>query len=154
MSGNFLLKDYGSAINLVTTGAAPGNASLANAAYALSGVLDNTSGGASGVNSEFADIVLVTASMTPLAPNYAVLYRIPASDGSNYGDGDTTNGPAPGTPQFIAGATLAASVVHRIIWQTVPLLPGLQKFLLLNQLGATIPSSWSLTAYPSNIRYT
>jgi len=150
MAGDFLLKDYQSAVTLFTTG----SAAVSSGAFSvLSAEMNNLA--ASGGNWPFADFVFTCASMTPgSAPFWLALFKLVAADGTNYeDDGGTTNGPPVGTPQWTKSVTSGASA-KRAAFLNVPLSPGKQKFVILNKLGASIPAEWTLTAYPWSRRYT
>lgn len=98
----------------------------------------------------FADFSFAFGSITIAAPNFLGIYIYPLNkDGSTYGDGrfgSSAAGPPPGTywvGNIIVptGAAASEGTLSRII-----LPPGSFKFVVYNQLGATLAGSGGNTA--------
>ncbi len=90
----------------------------------------------------YADIELVLASWSPVAPNYCTLYILEAIDGSNYPSataGVLRNQPSQILCTFALDTT--GSTAQRVVVRNVVIPPGSFKVVLDNQSGATLASS-------------
>jgi hypothetical protein len=93
----------------------------------------------------FADVSVLMGSITIAAPNYIGIYLYPLNkDGSTYGDGrfGTSAAGVPPSPYWVGnivmptGAAASEGTIRGII-----LPPRTFKFVLYNQLGATLAGS-------------
>jgi hypothetical protein len=99
----------------------------------------------------FADVSVNIASITVAAPNYLGIYIYPLNkDGSTYGDGrfgSSAAGP-PASAYWVGniivptGAAASEGTLRGVV-----LPPGTFKFVIYNQLGATLASSGNTCQY-------
>lgn len=83
------------------------------------------------------------------------LYLVPALDGTNYADVDTTNHNMP--PECFVGSFLvdkAATAAQRMVIMGVSLRPVLYKAYIDNQSAQTLSSTWTLKVVASEDQYT
>ena len=130
----------GTTTQLITTGLN----SLANNAQVLSGAYDNTQGGA-GDGAVLAEFELFIASMggAATANTALTLWAVQSLDGTNYEDGDASTTPA--KLPLCVFPVRAVSTAQRITRVSIPLPPGLSKYLLRNDgTGQALASSGNI----------
>lgn len=151
MAGNILLKEV-SAITLEGNGA---STSTNNEVEANDAQLDNRSGG-NAAQAFFASFELVVGFGSAPAAGVAIeLYLVPALDGTNYAEIDTTN-------HLLQAANFRGSFVvlkaqtgtQRLVLEGVMLQPLLYKAYLLNKTAQTMSSGWTLKAVVAQGQYT
>jgi len=122
-----------------TTALANGNAILSSVSITNGTALD-----------KYADLSIVLASITPVAPNFLGIYLYPLNqDGTHYGDGRFGSAAAgPPTAGYYVGAVglVAAVGAQYGVLSTIVLPPGTFKFVIYNQAGVSTASSGN-TAY-------
>lgn len=88
---------------------------------------------------------------SPTLPQALEVYLVPANDGTNFADVNTTSGSSYLSPSQFAGTipvTLSQTASQRMTSSTrIPLGPRLYKVYLLNRTGQSLSSGWSLTVY-------
>lgn len=144
--------ERGTSSPLITTGAAPGNATLTSGSRALSAEYDNASG-----LYLFGDFELsCTFASSPTAGQQVDLFIVPCNDGTNYTDGNASVNPA---ANLLAGwfnvrAVNTAQILtaRGPIGQRIELPPCKFKIVLLNDTSQTISASWALTLFPSGLK--
>jgi hypothetical protein len=90
----------------------------------------------------YADLELVLASLTPVAPNYGTLYVLEAIDGTNYPSATAAvlrNQPSQILCTFALDTT--ATTAQRIVVRNVVLPPGSFKVVFDNQAGVALAGS-------------
>lgn len=87
----------------------------------------------------------------PTLPQSLEVYLVPANDGTNFADVNTTSGSSSLSSSQFAGTipvTLSQTGSQRMTsGARIPLGPRLYKVYLLNRTGQTLSSGWSLTVY-------
>jgi hypothetical protein len=140
--------ERGASAALVTTVAAPGNASLAAAAQALSTEYDNS------VNLHpLADLELACAfSTSPTTGLMIYAYLVPCEDGTTYADGDATVPPASNllVGMFVLRSINTAQrlVTRGLLGSGIVLPPTKFKIVVLNTTNQSMSASWAMTLYP------
>lgn len=120
--------------------------SLADAARAISGAIDNTANLHLYMDVELA--VAYTSSAPAAGTKAGELYAIPTVDGTNYGEGGTSV-----TPQkalligIFESRNGSTSSVERLILPGIPMPPIQFKLLMVNTSGKTLKSSGNTLKY-------
>lgn len=157
MAGNILLKEQ-SIVTLTSTGS-----SLTSGSAGLAGTqLDcRAAGNAADMFAALCTLQAQWATVTGIAAGTVVadLYLVPAIDGTNFPDIDTTAGAAyiPFTMKagsFIASKAPGANT--NMLFQTaqVDLMPVLYNAYIINKSGQTISANWTLKALAAAAQYT
>ena len=88
---------------------------------------------------------------SPTLPAALEVYLVPANDGTNFADVNTTSGSSYLSPSQFAGlipVALSQTASQRMTTSArVPLGPRLYKVYLLNRTGQTLSSGWALNVY-------
>ena len=146
MAGNITLKQD-TLTTLVSSGAALANGSVS----AASSSYNNNSS-----NDFWGNFELFTGfASAPTVGNSIELYGVPALDGSDYADVDTSTPNMPlscflGVFSVIKSQTGA----QRLVLMGVPLMPNLYEFYLYNKSGQQMSSGWTLKISPAYEQYT
>lgn len=156
MAGSILLKEQ-AIVALTTTGA-----SLASGSAGQAGQLDARAGGnAADMFAALFSLTAQWATVTGIAAGtvMADLYLVPAIDGTNFPDIDTTSGAAyiPFTMKagsFIASKSPPASTNMLFQSSQVDLMPVLHNVYILNKSGQTMSANWSLKVLAAAAQYT
>ena len=156
MAGNILLKEQ-AIVTVTSTGA-----SLTNGSAGLAGTLDCRTGGNAAdmlaalytLQAQFATVSNITAGTT-----IADLYLVPAIDGTNFPDIDSTAGASyiPYTMRvssFVAPKTMVSATNMLFQSQPVELMPALYNVYIINRAGQTMTSNWTLKALAVAAQYT
>jgi len=156
MAGNLLSKEY-PVVTLTTSGA-----SLTSGSAGLAGTLDCRAGGnAADLFMALLSLAVQWATVTGIAAGATVaeLYLVPAIDGTNFPDIDTTPGASyiPFTMRagpFVAPKAPTAST--NMLLQSAPLdlMPTLYNVYIINRSGQTISANWTLKALAAAAQYT
>lgn len=150
MAADIKLK-RGTAQAVVTTGAAPGNASItAGSRSALSAEWDN----ATDLCPQGYARIVCAFGTAPTAGKRLTLYAVTALDGTNYSDG--SDSVAPQTQQVIGYASVRNTTgTQRLVFSGSPSklepmrFPASKlKFVVGNDADQTLSSSWTLDIYP------
>lgn len=119
-------------------------AGLASSNSILSTVADITNGTALDI---FADFSISFSSMTPAAPAYLGVYLYPLNeDGATYGDNQFAAGTAgsviPSATYYVGSIILSTKAIAQDgMLQRIVMPPGSFRFLLQNQLAATVSTT-------------
>lgn len=152
MAGNILAKEF-AAVTLESSGSSQANNTQVAASTAN---LDNRSGGITGAESYAFDFELNGGfGSSPAVGAVIGLYAVPAIDGTNFADVDTSNHNMP--PACFIGTFVvnkAQTTAQRLVVLGVPLDPLLYKIYIDNQSGQTLSSTWTLKVVPSQSQYT
>lgn len=157
MAGDIFAKER-SAVTLTSTGA-----SLTNLSAAAAGTnLDVRSAG--NAAEDFAgtfELICQWATITGIVAGTIIgdLYLVPALDGTNFPDVDTTAGSSRiSSPHrvgfFEASKAPTANTDMRFGTITVDLAPLLYKAYLMNRSGQTISANWTLKVVTARVQYT
>ena len=149
MAGQIFEKEI-AAVTLESSGSSQSN----NTQVAASTVLDNTSGG-NGSQSQLFDFELNGGfGSSPSVGARIDLYAVPAIDGTNYADVDTTNHNMPSNC-FVGSFYVVKSQTgaQRLVIEGVTLDPLKYKLYIDNQSGQTLSSTWALKVTPSQMQY-
>lgn len=125
--------------------------------------LDNRSGGNAGTigGNSVGELIMATFQLTggfgssPLVGAILNLYLIPAIDGTNFADYDTTNHNMP--PACFVGSFLvnkAQTAAQVMVIAGVPLSPILYHAVLDNQSGQQLSAGWTLSVLAEDTQYT
>lgn len=157
MPGNLLWKEQ-AALSL----AGSGSALTSGSAGLLATQLDCHAGGNAAdlfaalftLSAQWATVTGIVAGTT-----VADLYLVPAIDGTNFPDIDTTAGASyiPYTMRFgsfVAAKAPSANVDARLQSAPVELMPVLYNVYIINRSGQTISSGWSMKALAAAAQYT
>lgn len=156
MAGNILLKEQ-AVVTLTTTGA-----SLTSGSAGLAGALDCRAGGnAADLFAAMASLSVQWATVTGITAltTVADLYFVPAIDGVNFPDIDTTAGASNiPFPQRVGSfvAPKAPTVNTNALYQSIPfeLMPVLYNLYILNRSGQTMSANWTLKVLAAAAQYT
>lgn len=156
MAGSILLKEQ-AIVTLTSTGA-----SLTSGSAGLAGQLDcRTAGNAADMFAALFSLTAQWATVTGIAAgaSAADLYLVPAIDGANFPDIDTTGGASYVPYTMRAGsfvASKAPTAATNALFQSAPieLMPVLYNVYILNRSGQTISANWSLKALATAGQYT
>lgn len=151
MAGNILAKEYSAVVLQNDNGS-----SISNGAGGAAGTanLDNRSGGITGAEAFFAHFELLTAGFgsNPGAGKNVDLYLVPAVDGTNFGDVDSS---IPNAQYFVGSfITVNSGSAKRLSLMNVPIGPLLLKAYLVNNTGQTLSANWGLRVVLSSEQYT
>jgi hypothetical protein len=150
MAGNILQKEQ-AIVSLETNGASQAN----NVQAAATTTLDCRAAG-NAADMFFADFDLTVGfGSSPVAGVAINAYLVPAMDGTNYADVDTTNHVMP--PACFIGSFLvnkAQTAVQKLPISGVSLRPLLYKLYLDNQTAQTMSTGWLLKVIASEDQYT
>lgn len=131
-----------------------------NNQVAATNTLDNRSGGTSG-GAGVGDVFLCNFELNtgfgsgPTVGNIVNLYLVPALDGTNYADVDTSGHVMP--PACFVGSFIinkSATAAQRMVILGVPINPLLYKAYIDNQSGQSMSTTWTLKAVSSEVQYT
>lgn len=158
MAGNLLWKEQATPVSLSGSGSA-----LTTGSAGLAGTqLDcRVNGNAADLFAAMFTLTAQWATVTGIAAGTTIadLYLVPAIDGANFPDIDTTSGVSyiPYTMRFgsfVAPKTPTANA--NALFQSAPvdLMPVLYNVYILNRSGQTISSSWSIKALATAAQYT
>jgi hypothetical protein len=156
MAGSILNKEQ-AVLALTTAGPL-----LTTGSAGLVGTLDARAGGnAPDMFTALFSLLVQWATVTGIVANTVVadLYLVPAIDGTNYPDIDTTPGASniPYTMQagsFIAPKAPAANTNALFQSATVDLMPALYNVYIINRSGQTISVNWALKVLAAAAQYT
>lgn len=158
MAGSILLKEQ-SIITLTSTGA-----SLTTGSSGLAGTqLDcRAAGNAADFFTALLSLTAQWATVTGIAAGSTVadLYLVPAIDGTNFPDVDTTTGTSyiPFTMRVGGGfvAPKAPTAATNMLFQSVAvdLMPVLYNVYIINRSGQTMSANWTLKALAAAAQYT
>jgi hypothetical protein len=157
MAGNLLLKEQ-PIVTLTTTGASLTTGSAGVAATQLD---CRASGNAADMFTALFSLAAQWATVTGITAGTTIadIYLVPAIDGSNFPDIDTTAGasyiPYPHRAgSFVAPKTPATNT--NMLFQSAPvdLLPVLYNVYLINRSGQTISANWTIKAVAVAAQYT
>lgn len=157
MAGNILNKEQ-AIVALTTTGA-----SLTTGSAGLAGTqLDaRAAGNAADFFAALFSLAAQFATVTGIAAGTVVadLYLVPAIDGTNFPDIDTTSGAAyiPFTMKagsFIASKSPTANTNMLFQSSQVDLMPVLYNVYVVNKSGQTMSANWSLKVLAAAAQYT
>jgi hypothetical protein len=145
---------------LLTVGAPA--VSITNGSAVLVGTLDCHSGGtAADMFAALFSLSTQWATTTGIAAGTTVadLYLVPALDGVNFPDIDTTTGSSyiPYTMRagsFVSPKALSANTPYLFQSGVVELMPVLYNVYIINRSGQTISSGWSMKAVATAAQYT
>ncbi len=138
------------AVNLITTGAAPGNAVLAAAAYsALSIEHDNSL--AANLMPYGAFVISVPFTLSPTVGRRLLLYQVPALNGADY-----AMSPAASLDHLLVGycSVAAQQAAQRQVFISlnggvaIPIPPAKHKWLVKNDTDQQMAVSWTVDLYP------
>ena len=150
MAGNILQKEQ-AIVTLESSGSSQAN----NTQVAATTTLDCRSGG-NAAEMFYGDFELNGGfGSAPAVGAQINLYLVPALDGTNYADVDTTNHNMP--PECFVGSFIvnkAQTVAQRMVIMGVPLRPDLYKAYIDNQSAQTLSSTWTLKSVASEDQYT
>lgn len=156
MAGSILLKEQ-AIVTLTTAGA-----SLTTGSAGLAGQLDcRAAGNAADMLNALLSLTAQWATVTGIAAGTTVadLYLVPAIDGANFPDIDTTAG-ASYIPFTMRVGSLVASKIPtaatNALFQSaaIDLMPVLYNVYILNRSGQTISANWTLKALAAAAQYT
>lgn len=159
MAGEIFLKE-----GTIATIANANGASLTNGSATSAGTIDLRAAGTSGIiqNLEaYFELLVQWATITGIVANLPVaeVYLLPAPDGTNYPDVDTTAGASVIGYQFIAGIFVAnkapsASTNMRFVSEPIDIRPLLHTVYVKNVSGQTMAANWTLKAMSHRAQYT
>lgn len=121
--------------------------SLGNAGYVLGAAIDPSAFTAPNANGLMMNLEVAMAAFSPGVSGYLTLWRIDSVDGTNFADGDTTNGAPAGTPIWVRGVITGTTVTRRAVFSGIVLPSTKFKFLLQNNTGATMAASGNTMSY-------
>lgn len=129
------------------------SAAIANgAAVALATTFDNRTG----VN--FAGTFVLTTNgwgaTTGIAGTTIDLYGVPAADGTNYGEVDTTTPLLPAPCYLGSFEVIDTNTIQILALPSVPLPPHQLKFYIKNNTGQQMSAGWTVDLYPELEQYT
>lgn len=149
----------GSIVTVTSTGAV-----LTAGSAALAGTLDVRSGGGAATADMFTVLFSLTAqfaTVTGIAAGTTIadIYLVPAIDGTNFPDIDTTPGAAyiPYTMRvgsFVAAKAPTAATNMMFQSASVDLMPVLYNVYLIDRSGQTVSVNWTLKALAAAAQYT
>lgn len=158
MAGNLTLKT-GTAVTVTSTGGSASNLSAISA-----GTVDFRSGGTTNLVEElsaFAELTCQWGTITGIAAGTVVgdLYLVPALDGTNYADIDSTGGASYiasnyRVGSFVSPKALSTATDYRFATAVFDLFPALYTVYILNRSGQTISANWTLKILPAEAQYT
>lgn len=163
MAGDIFQKE-GTLATLEENGGSLATITAVAAVDATNATFDLRSGGVSGAtqNTVFQfELVCQWGTITGIAKDTvaAELYIVPALDGTNYPDVDTTGGSSV-LPQsslkgtFVCTKAPSVSTNMRFMSPEMTLRPFLYKAYILNRSGQTISAGWTLKVMSSRNQYT
>ena len=160
MAGD-IFKKIGTIATLEANG---GSTTDGTATEADDATLDLRSGGLTGAveNIEFQfELLCQWSTVTGISAGTIVadLFCVPALDGTNYPDIDTTGGSSvlPANhffSSFVATKAPSASTNMRFMSRVAELPPFLHKAYILNRSGQTISAGWTLKVLSARLQYT
>lgn len=157
MAGSILLKEQ-AIVTLTSTGA-----SLTTGSAGLAGTtLDcRAAGNAADMFSALFTLQAQFGTVTGIAAGTTIadLYLVPAIDGTNFPDVDTTAGASyiPFTMRagsFVAPKAMTAATNMLFQSASVELMPVLYNVYILNRSGQTMSTNWTLKALAAAAQYT
>lgn len=155
MAGNILLKEQG-IVTLTTTGGA-----LVTGAAGLAGTLDcRTGGNAADMFSALMSLAAQWATVTGIAAGTTIadLYLVPAIDGTNFPDIDTSAASyIPYTMRvgsFVASKAPTVNTDARFQSAPFDMMPVLYNVYILNRSGQTMSANWTLKVLAAAAQYT
>lgn len=157
MTGNIVWKEQ-AIVTLTSSGASLTNLSAGSAGTAL----DCRAGGnAADLIAAIFSLQCQCGTVTGITAGTVIadLYLVPAIDGTNYPDVDTTAGASyiahpMRVGQFVAPKAMTAST--NMLFQSAPvdILPLLYTAYIKNFCGQTISANWTLKAVAAGVQYT
>jgi hypothetical protein len=157
MAGDILLKEQ-AIVTLTSAGASLTTGSAGSAGTALD---CRVGGNAVDLFSALFSLQAQCATITGIVANtlFAELYLVPAIDGTNYPDVDTTSGTSniPFTMRagsFVAPKAMTANTNMLFQSNVVELQPVLYTAYIINRCGQTISANWTLKVVAVGGRYT
>lgn len=158
MAGTIRLQE-GAIQTITSTGA-----SASTGSAVLAGTLDTRSSAGSATADMFAALFSLTAqfaTVTNIAAGTTIadLYLVPAIDGTNFPDIDTTAGASyiPYTMRvgsFVASKAPTAATNALFQSNPVELMPTLYNVYILNRSGQSLSANWTLKALAAAAQYT
>jgi hypothetical protein len=157
MAGNILLKEQ-AVVTLTSTGA-----SLTTGSAGLAGTqLDcRAAGNAADLFAALFSLTAQWATVTGIAAGTTIadLYLVPAIDGTNFPDIDTTAGASyiaypHRVGSFVAAKAPTANTNALFQSQPVDLMPVLYNVYIINRSGQTMSANWTLKALAAAAQYT
>ena len=160
MAGNLALKT-GTAVTITSTGAA-----LTTGTAVSAGTIDLRSGGTANLIEQLMAFLELTCQITTITgviagTIIADAYLVPALDGTNYVDVDTTGGASYIASNFRVGSfvspkQLVTLTTYRFATPIFDLFPALYSVYILNRSGETINASgnWTLKILAAEAQYT
>lgn len=157
MAGNILSKEQ-AIVTLTSTGA-----SLTSGSAGLAGTqLDcRNAGNAADMLNALFSLTAQWSTVTGIAAGTTIadLYLVPAIDGTNFPDVDTTSGASYIPYTMRAGSFVASKApgsATNMIFQSsvVDLMPALYNVYILNRSGQTMSTNWTLKALAAAAQYT
>ena len=157
MAGNLASKEQ-AIVTLTTTGASLTNLSANSAATTLD---CRSAGNAADMLQAQFQLTCQWATITGITfgIDVADLYLVPALDGTNYPDVDTTAGashPPTGAfkASFIDAKAPTANTAMTFVTPVVDLFPALYTAYIHNQSGQTMSANWTLKVVAAQAQYT
>ncbi len=158
MAGDLFLKEL-TPVTITSTGA-----SVADKTASSAGTVDMRAAGTANVIEDvqaFLELTCQFATITGIVAGTIIgdAYLVPALDGTNYADVDTTSGASYiGSPMrvgsFVSHKQLVTATNYRIPTAVFDLFPALYTVYVLFRAGQTVTVNWTLKIAAARAQYT